>query len=171
MRNIKIEKLSQKYTIRKLIEDDVDMIYDFCSKNKQFYLYCGQDVTKESILNDIRITPPNIPMNQKHYIGFFEENQLIALMDLIDGYPDEQTAFIGFFMVKHDLHNQGIGTAIINEVTSVLADLGFTQSRLGIDSTNPVGLHFWQKNGYKIINEVQRNNGIIVVAQKELKLK
>ena len=170
MKNIEIQKLSQKFTIRKLTESDINLIYDFCSKNKQFYLYCGQDVSKESILNDIHITPPDIPMNQKHYIGFFEENTMIALMDLIDGYPDEETAFIGFFMVKHDLHNQGIGTAIITELSSVLADYGFTHCRLGIDQNNPVGLHFWKKNDFKTIQEVQRDNGVIVIAQKELNL-
>ncbi|MBR5290364.1 MAG: GNAT family N-acetyltransferase [Erysipelotrichaceae bacterium] len=170
MKNIEILKLSQKYTIRKLTESDINLIYDFCSKNKQFYLYCGKDVSKESILNDIHITPPDIPMNQKHYIGFFEENTMIALMDLIDGYPDEETAFIGFFMVKHDLHNQGIGTAIITELSSVLADYGFTHCRLGIDQNNPFGLHFWKKNDFKTIQEVQRDNGVIVIAQKELNL-
>ncbi len=35
-------------------------------------------------------------MDDKYYIGYFENGCLIAVMDLIDGYPNAGTAFIGF---------------------------------------------------------------------------
>lgn len=72
------------------------MIYTFCKSNTQYYEYCGKDISTELIERDIKITPPGIPMEQKYYIGFFENNLLVAIMDLIDGYPDDNTAFIGF---------------------------------------------------------------------------
>lgn len=168
MSRIELQKLSQKYTVTKLTEDDVEMIYAFCKKNDQYYQFCGQNISKESILNDINITPPNIPMNQKYYIGFFEKEKMIALMDLIDGYPDEKIAYIGFFMIEKELHNQGIGTQIITELSSVLSDFGFTHCRLGIDQNNSIGIHFWQKNDFHIINKVQREDSVILVAEKEL---
>ena len=170
MTRIDIHKLSQKFTVRRLVEDDADMIYEFCKKNQMYYQIINQKVSKESIINDMNITPPDIPISQKYYIGFFEKEKMIALMDLIDGYPDEKIAYIGFFMIEKELHNQGIGTQIINELSSVLSDFGFTYCRLGVDQNNPPGLHFWQKNDFHIINKVQREDSVILVAEKELSI-
>lgn len=170
MTRIDIHKLSQKFTVRKLVEDDVNMIYEFCKKNQLYYQILNQKVSKESIVNDMNITPPDIPISQKYYIGFFEKEKMICLMDLIDGHPDEKTAYIGFFMIEKELHNQGIGTQIINYTSSVLHELGFTHCRLGVDQNNSIGIHFWQKNGFHIINKVQRENNVILVAEKELNL-
>ena len=49
-------------------------------------------------------------MEQKYYIGFFENSMLVAIMDLIDGYPNSNSAFIGFFMMSRTLQGVGIGS-------------------------------------------------------------
>ena len=83
MKTIDINKLSQRYDVRKLNFDDVEMIYTFCKRNTQYYEYCGKEITIELIENDLEITPPGIPDEQKYYIGFFDNNKLVAIMDLI----------------------------------------------------------------------------------------
>ena len=168
MTRIDIHKLSQKFTVRRLVEEDADMINEYCKKNQLYYQILNQKVSKESIINDMNITPLDIPISQKYYIGFFEKEKMIALMDLIDVYPDEKTAYIGFFMIEKELHNQGIGTQFITELSSVLSDFGFTHCRLGIDQNNSTGIHFWQKYDFHIINKVQREDSVILVAEKEL---
>lgn len=40
---------------------------------------------------------------------------LIAVMDLILKYPNDETAFIGLFMVDSASQGKGTGTAIIEE--------------------------------------------------------
>ena len=61
MKRIEIKKLSEKYDIRKLNFDDVEMIYTFCKSNTQYYEYCGKELSIELIERDLRITPPGIP--------------------------------------------------------------------------------------------------------------
>lgn len=168
MKRIEIKKLSEKYDIRKLNFDDVEMIYTFCKSNTQYYEYCGKELSIELIERDLRITPPGIPLEQKYYVGFFEKGKLVAVMDLEDGYPDEDYAYIGFFMMNHEVQGNGIGTQIITEVFKHLKELGFQKSMLGIDKDNPQSNHFWRKNGFEVIREVVQEEGTILVAEKLL---
>lgn len=164
MKTIEIKKLSKKYKIRTLHLEDTKMIYTFCKKNTQYYEYCGKELTIPFIEQDLVITPPNIPLDQKYYVGFFDGEKLVAVMDLIDGYPDQECAYIGFFMMNHDLQGEGVGSAIISDVLAYLREEGFEKCQLGIDRDNPQSNHFWRKNGFSVIREA----GDILVAEKEL---
>ena len=74
MQKIEIEKFSEQYFVRKMEDADVQMIYDFCRGNTQYYQYCGKDISVEVIENDLHITPPGIPPTQKYYVGFLKES-------------------------------------------------------------------------------------------------
>lgn len=39
--------------------------------------------------------PPKVKIDDKYFVGYFESDKLIAVMDLIDGYPDKKTALLG----------------------------------------------------------------------------
>lgn len=52
-------------------------------------------------------------------------------MNLIFGYPNADTAFIGFFMMNHSVQMKGVGTSIILEVCRYLKKTGFSYVRLG----------------------------------------
>ena len=168
MKKIQIEKLSDLYETRRLVEADVPMLYAWMARNDQYYRYCGGGTTPDHVRQDLTLCPPGIPLAQKHYVGFFEEDTLIAIMDLIDGYPNANTAFIGFFMMNKDLQGQGTGTAIIRDVLIYLAALGYTAVRLGIDKENPQSNHFWRKNGFAVLKEVPQARGVILLAERRL---
>ena len=165
---IYISKISGFYDIRRLDDSDAESILSFCQKNTQFYEYCKAEPTREQVLNDLHITPPDIDLSDKYYIGFYRNKTLIAVMDLIDGYPEPEITFIGFFMMNKDLQGQGIGTAIIQETASYLKITGKTAIRLAIDKGNPQSTHFWNKNGFIVIKEVDRNGWTALVAEKKL---
>ena len=165
---IDIEKLSQSYDVRRLKEDDVDVILRICQENSQFYRYCQAEASREEILNDMHIVPPGKDLSSKYYIGFFQGNELIAVMDLIDGYPKEDIAYIGFFMMKKEYQGKQIGTSIISEAADYLRKIGYSVIRLGIDKENPQSNHFWKKNGFRVIQEADRNGWTILVAERKL---
>lgn len=165
---IDISKISSSYDIRRLDDSDADSILSLCQRNTQYYEYCEAEATREQVLNDLLITPPGIGLSDKYYIGFYRSKTLIAVMDLIDGYPEPEIAFIGFFMMNKDFQGQGIGTAIIQETASCLKMAGKTAIRLAIDKGNPQSAHFWNKNGFIVIKEVDRNGWTVLVAEKKL---
>ncbi|MGN0335521.1 MAG: GNAT family N-acetyltransferase [Lachnospiraceae bacterium] len=145
---MEIQELSSKYTVRYLESDDTDIIFDLCSKNEIFYQFHPPFVTKKSILEDMNALPPDKESKDKFYIGFFENDTLAAIMDLILDYPKEKTAYIGFFMMNVEFQGQGIGSHLINECSSYLANLGYDKIRLAIDKGNPQSDAFWTKNHF-----------------------
>ena len=168
MENIEIEKLSKKYDVRKLHFDDVQMIDDFCKRNTQYYQYCGKEPSIELIENDIEMTPPGISIDQKYYMGFFDHGRLVAIMDLVDGYPSRGYVYIGFFMMDCELQGRGLGSKIVSEALESLSEIGFQKCQLAIDKDNPQSNHFWRKNGFESIREVEMEEGIVVVAEKRI---
>lgn len=168
MKNIQIEKLSGSYTIRRLTDADVPMLYAWMLRNDQYFKYCGGSTTPERVRQDLTLCPPGTAPAQKHYVGFFDADTLVAVMDLIDGYPNADTAFIGFFMMNKDLQGQGTGTAIVREVLAALRALGYTAVRLGIDKENPQSNHFWRKNGFAVLREAAQERGIVLLAERRL---
>lgn len=101
------QKLSSRYAVRRLGDADTDEILALCRENTQFYAYCQAQPTKEQVQSDLRLLPPGVARADKYYLGFFQGKALIAVMDLVDGYPEKSTAFIGFFMMKKALQGQG----------------------------------------------------------------
>ena len=89
-----IERLSSKFAVRYLTSDDVDIIYNLFAKNKLFYKYHPPFVSRESILEDMNALPPGKEARDKFYIGFFEKENLAAVMDLILDYPNEVSVYL-----------------------------------------------------------------------------
>ena len=164
-----IQFLSKRYTIRKLLPQDAEMIYEVLKKNTIFYEYHPPMVTVESILEDMEALPPNKGYRDKHYIGFFGAGALVAVMDLIEHYPQPGTALLGFFAMNADLQGQGIGTEIISDSIAYLAQVGFQKVRLGIDKGNPQSKAFWLKNGFTFTGETYESDGsVILVMERKL---
>ena len=163
-----LSKLSARYRVRYMNDSDADALLEFCLQNEQFYRYCGKQPSRELVLHDLYVTPPNTPMEAKYYVGFYDGDILVAIMDLIDGYPDSDTAFFGFFMMNRQLQGRQIGTHIIQELCLYLKETGLKRVLLGIDKENPQSNAFWAKNGFSVIREVEQEEGTILLAEKGL---
>lgn len=150
---MEIQQLSSRYNVRDLHPEDAAMIYELLKHNTIFYQYHPPMVTVESIVEDMKALPPNKGYEDKHYIGFFQNNMLVAVMDLIENYPYPGTAWIGFFAVNIKLQGNGIGTSIISDSINYLKQLGFEKVRLGIDKGNPQSKAFWAKNCFNLTGE------------------
>ena len=164
-----IQHLSSQYSVRALLPVDAEMIYEVLKNNTIFYQYHPPMVTVESILEDMEALPPNKGYEDKHYIGFFSGGTLVAVMDLIDHYPQQGTALLGFFAMNSNLQGQGVGTAIISDSVTYLAQVGFQKVRLGIDKGNPQSKAFWLKNDFSFTGEEYESDGsTILVMERKL---
>lgn len=148
-----INLLSQNYEVRRLNKTDINIIYELSCKNTTFYDYHPPFVTKESIAEDIDALPPQKTYKDKYYIGLFENNTLVCIIDLILDHPTKRTAFIGLFMLDTHYHHQGIGSSIFKEVCVYLKSIEYKKIRLGVDKGNPQSNAFWLKNKFKVIDE------------------
>lgn len=143
-----LQTLSRRYNVRRLTQTDADAILTLCSGNPQFYRYHPPMVTKASVLDDLQALPPGKTLADKYFVGFYDGETLVAIMDLISGYPNPSTAYIGLFMVDAAQQGRGTGSALIAECKQALRAERFTALCLAIDEGNPQSKAFWQKNGF-----------------------
>jgi len=166
-----VENLSKQYRVRKLTDTDVAAVYALCKENPQYYQYCPPFVTEDSIRADMAALPPRKTVEDKYYLGFYDGDRLIAVMDLILGFPKEETAFVGFFMMNKEYQGKGIGTALMQEVYAYLKQCGFIFVRLGFAKGNSQSEHFWLKNGFERTGVEAQNDGyVVVIMEKKLYL-
>jgi RimJ/RimL family protein N-acetyltransferase len=163
-----INKFSNQYSVRFLKENDIDLVIGVCNGNPLFYEYTIARPTKENLLEDMRLTPPGIDLKDKYYVGYFDNETLVAVLDLIDGWPSKEVAYIGFFMMNHSYQGKNIGSSIIKELSIYLKSLNVKYLRLAVNDGNPQSLHFWHKNGFELVKSVTTDEGIKHVLEKRL---
>lgn len=163
-----IKKLSNIYDVRKIKASDVSSVLRLCEANPQYYHHCPPMVTEESIKADMQALPKGKTAEDKYYLGLWNEDELVAVLDLILNYPDKKTAFIGFFMMNTKYQGCGTGTRIIEELCDYLKS-EFTGIRLGYVKGNPQSEHFWLKNQFRltgVVTQVEKYE--IVIMRREL---
>ena len=164
-----LENSSSKYTVRRISKNDVTQVFNLCKQNTQFYKYCPPFITEKSILDDINALPNGKTLDDKYYVGFFDGSNLVAVLDLIDKYPDKDTVFIGFFMLDVSFQHKGIGTQIIQELCHSLKKQGYKHVRLGWVKGNNQSESFWHKNCFFETGASYNTNGYtVIVAQHNL---
>ena len=141
-----VTAFSNTLQVRKLNEQDAQSIYALCKANRTYY---------------------------KYFLGFFHQDEtLAAILDLIAGYPDKDTAFIGLFMMAVNLQKKGIGTAILQDVLKQLGRQGFSRIRLGCIADNQEALSFWKRNGFQVTGQrTQTEDYEIIIMEKALTAK
>lgn len=160
---MEVSLISTRYSVRRLTAEDVPAVFSLCSKNEQYYRYCPPFVTERSIMEDMKALPPKKGPEDKYYVGFFDGGELVAVLDLIVSFPNDRTAFIGFFMLEKRLSGGGVGSSMIEGLKAYLKKLGFTHIRLGWAKGNPQAEHFWKKNGFTETGVSYKAEGYTVI--------
>lgn len=163
-----MKKLSSRYEVRSIKMADVPAVLRLCEGNPQYYQYCPPEVTAESIRADMCALPKGKTAEDKYYLGFWDNTELVAVLDLIVRYPDTETAFIGFFMMNAKWQGKGVGSEIVREICDGLKTT-FCHIRLGYVKGNPQSEHFWLKNQFEPTGVVtQTPEYDIVILKREI---
>lgn len=113
--------------------------------------------------------PPGVSIQYKYYVGYFSGDRLIAVLDLIDGYPEKDVVFIGFFMCDISIQKCGIGTNIITELFDYVKNQGYKSVQLAWVKGNPQAEHFWLKNGFTVVKETSSTAAdYVILAERKL---
>lgn len=160
---LNIKDLSGKYLVRRLSVEEAADIYKLCIGNPTYYRYIKSEPTMENISEVFIELPPGITAEDKYFVGFYEEERLIAIMDLITRYPDKETALIGWFMMEKEFQGKGLASGIISEVLASLREYGFRKVRLGYIKGNEESRSFWTRNGFTATGEESETEHYTIV--------
>lgn len=157
-----ISNFSTSFQVRKLTEADLEQVLALYQTNPLYFEHFPPLPSLESLANDLVDCPPGKSLSDKYFLGFWEHNRLVAILDLIDGYPTAEIAYIGLFMVDANLSGQGLGSRIMAELLTQLATR-FKKVRLGYVESNPQSSHFWSKVGFCPTGEIKEMAGRRIV--------
>lgn len=163
-----IQRLSKHYIVKRITKDDIEDVLQLCIGNPLFYRHCPPKPSYQNICADLEKLPPNKRLEDKYYLGFYSENTLIAVTDIILGYPNPMTIFIGFFMVNKEYQGKGIGGLIIKELLEYFSR-DFMYVRLGYVLGNQQSENFWLKQKFMPTGTIVKEEAYsIVVLEKRL---
>lgn len=151
-----IQALGTDYDVRRLTEADIADVYLLARGNRRYYRSIGQRPTRAMLTEVITDVPAGAGPNSKHCVGFYDGDDLVAVLDLICGWPERNDAFIGWFMVQADLQGQGIGSQIFADVRAAMTAQGFDQMQVVAPAENEDAIAFWKAQGFAQTGEVDR---------------
>ena len=110
-------------------------------------------------------------LEDKYFLGLWQGGKLIALLDLIAGYPEPDTAWIGWLILDQSCQGRGLGSRLVEALLEGLSGAGFARVKLAYVQSNPQSRHFWQKNGFSPVpsdSEGARGNGALAPMERIL---
>ena len=160
---LNIQALSTDYDVRRITEEDISDVYRLCKANTKYYEHIHSVPTAESLTEVISELPDGVGAEAKYFVGFYDDEKLVAILDLITGYPENDDAFIGWFMVDADLQGRGIGSEIFADVRAAMKGQGYDYLSLGCVKDYPEAAAFWQAQGFRPTGKETDNGDYTVV--------
>ena len=159
-----VRSFSTEYEVRTIAPEDSEDIYKLGKLNLKYYQTMQNYPAADSLTEFISRLPENSKDQDRYLVGFFDEKKLLAVMEVITGHPQEDAAFIGWFMVDGAKMCQGIGSRIFADVRAALKAYGFNSVSLACSQENIQAIDFWKEQGFVGINEVDN----VVTLSKEI---
>lgn len=161
--------MTERFSVRALTQSDLPAMLRVCQSNPLYYEHFGVAPTTKNLAADLTALPPGKTAADKHFLGFFDGETLAAIADLITGYPDAKTLYIGLFMLDAAYQGRGLGSRLAGRILSGAAQGGFSRARLAYVKTNPQSAAFWRKNGFLPTGQEADCGGCrVVVLEKAL---
>ncbi|MFQ6828738.1 MAG: hypothetical protein ACLRSY_03255 [Acutalibacter sp.] len=105
-----LEKLGNALPgLRPLAENDFPALLALYKSNP-FYLSISQEgpPTLEDCQEDAAALPPGRGKEHKLFLGLFQESVLAAVLDLVEGYPEEGTLYLGLLELAGPLQERAL---------------------------------------------------------------
>ena len=152
---LNFEALSTEYAVKRITEGDITDVYRLCRGNRRYYRELHERPSLQALTEVITEVPEGSSAESKLFTGFYDKETggLIAVLDLITGYPEKDSAFIGWFMVDAKLQGQGIGTQLFSDIRAAMKAQGFSRLTLTARAECKEALDFWQKQGFTKLSE------------------
>jgi len=152
--NIMVEEIKNHldgYEIEPITKQNFRQIFEVYDTNQDFFhLVQGEKATIESSINDMVAVPPNCDIEQKIYISIWKNDKVIGILDVIEGFPDPTSFWIGLLLIHGEMHGKKIGSRIVDAVLNAAKVTGYKTSQLGVIENNTKGIAFWQNCGFNI---------------------
>lgn len=158
----------ENFDVIKIDNSNIEEVFELCKHNKKYYEYLQEQLTIDWVKKITKELPPKANSKDKYFVGIYQEEKLIAVLDLIVNYPLKGKAFIGFFMMDKISQGKGIGKKLIINLLNFLKSNKYDSCELGVVENNVEAISFWTKLGFEKTGEIynHENYNVIMMSHK-----
>lgn len=148
-------------------ERQIRQAYEIYRGNRKYFkLVSGSSPKPETVQEDRQAVPEGFDPQRKKYGLYLAGDTPVAVLDVLEGFPQEDTYLIGLFMVDVDLQGKGIGQVLYRQVEVQAKRDGYRRMRLGVIEGNDRAYQFWKHMGFeqvKVSEDTERSRNIYVM--------
>lgn len=145
-------------TARRLDTEDEAAVSRFCQQSDAFFtLVAGESPAVERARHLLESRPPVVAPSRKHVLGFERGDALVAIVDLLEEYPNEAEWYVGLLILSPDERGRGLGTALWSAVEAWIRARGGRLARLIVQEQNPDAPRFWGSVGFTADGRVEQH--------------
>ncbi|MHA3065403.1 N-acetyltransferase family protein [Lacticaseibacillus saniviri] len=114
--------------------------------NSNYFALTDEQPTLATVQADLAAGPPQFDPANKHFQLITQDGRVIGVIDLLFGYPEASSVYIGLLLIA--VHNQGHGRRILAQLSQSWRQAGFTTINLAVLQNNPKAQRFWRAQGF-----------------------
>ena len=148
-----------EWDIRPVEEADLDPVLALLRTDPDYFDLDGRQPDLDGLRASLTALPPRCAPEQKHYVAFWRDGKPRAVLDWVEGYPREQTLWVGLFLVEKSLQGQGVGKRLMSALPGAAWDGGMDSLRLACLEHNGNGHRFWETLGFRDLRKGEALSG------------
>ncbi|PKM63693.1 MAG: hypothetical protein CVU96_06610 [Firmicutes bacterium HGW-Firmicutes-20] len=151
-----IESLSPEDLIVRIAEKaDIPVLQGICDAWIERSFFEGETLPSDYIEQCLKNgdLPPIPDARMENYTLYvIEDNQsIIGLFDLYNGYPETKTAWISLFLLDVEYRGSNFGSKTLEKIISSCRFDGVESLALAVSMNNRLAFKFWVNSGFKEI--------------------
>ncbi len=103
-----IDQLSKYYSCRILTEKDIPSILSLYESNPLYFQHCPPEPNFATVKEDMLCLPEGKAKADKFFVGFWNGSDLVAVMDFVYAYPDEETVLLVCLWLIKPIRGKGL---------------------------------------------------------------
>jgi len=147
----------QNYSVQRMSLADiaaVQEVYDRCLD--YMLLVDGHAADPDGVKEDFQSVPPGKSNEDKYVFGITEHQKgIVGLLDVLRGYPDETTWWIGTLLFVPESRSQGLGEKVVQGFVKYAQAGGAQAIMLGVVEENTRAYKFWLRMGFEFVRETE----------------
>lgn len=136
-----------EYLIKEIAHHHSTQIMALYEQCEDYFLLHEGDLPEncDEFFNDL---PPGKTKKDHHAIGVFHHHQLIAVVNLVEDFPEDREWIIGLMLLAPEYRKKGLGRKIHNILCQYAEFNDAKKMRIGVLKDNTLGYNFWAAIGY-----------------------
>ena len=148
------------YYIKELNEqkhnEELQILCEACS---DYYELCEERSVSPTASKDLFINvPPSKKLEDKRILGIYEgrneSKNLVGVLDMLIDFPNENTWYIGLFMIKPSIRNNKLGERVLHQYKEWALRNGVKELNIGVLEENEKAFRFWSRMGFEVVKKI-----------------